>query len=122
MRTRHLVSLVTGVLIFSVLIPICLSVWLAHRQAEDKFVDALDNYASRVLMRTDRVVDQAKEALAQLQNFEGVPCGPLHLREMRRVAFSWRYVQEVIYIDSLKPRCSSLEQASDAAPFRLPCA
>lgn len=120
MRTRHLVSLVTGVLIFSVLIPICLSVWLAHRQAEDKFVDALDNYASRVLMRTDRVVDQAKEALAQLQNFEGVPCAPLHLREMRRVAFSWRYVQEVIYIDSLKPRCSSLEQASNAAPFPPP--
>lgn len=42
MRTRHLVSLVTGVLIFSVLVPVCLSIWLAHRQAEAKFVDALD--------------------------------------------------------------------------------
>lgn len=73
MRTRHLVSLVTGILIFSVLVPICLSIWLAHRQAEDKFVDALDNYASRVLVRSDRVVDQAKEALTQLQRFEGVP-------------------------------------------------
>ncbi len=40
MRTRHLVSLVTGILIFSVLVPVCLSIWLAHRQAEDKFVDA----------------------------------------------------------------------------------
>lgn len=48
MRTRHLVSLVTGVLIFSVLVPVCLSIWLAHRQAEEKFVDALDSYASRV--------------------------------------------------------------------------
>lgn len=47
MKTRHLVSLVTGVLIFSVLVPICLSIWLAHRQAEEKFVDALDSYASR---------------------------------------------------------------------------
>ena len=90
MKTRHLVSLVTGVLIFSVLVPICLSIWLAHRQAEDKFADALDNYASRVLVRTDRVVDQAKEALDHLQAFEGVPCSPLQLREMRRVAFSWR--------------------------------
>lgn len=53
MNTRHLVSLVTGILIFSVLVPICLSIWLAHRQAEEKFVDALDNYASRVLIRTD---------------------------------------------------------------------
>lgn len=120
MRTRHLVSLVTGILIFSVLVPICLSIWLAHRQAEDKFVDALDNYASRVLVRSDRVVDQAKEALTQLQRFEGGPCSHLHLREMRRVAFSWRYIQEVIYIDNLKPLCSSLEQVSNAAPFPPP--
>lgn len=122
MKTRHLVSLVTGILIFSVLVPICLSIWLAHRQAEDKFVDALDNYASRVLIRTDKVVDQAKEALNHLQAFEGVPCSPLQLREMRRVAFSWRYVQEVIYIDNLRPLCSSLEQTSHAAPFPRRCA
>ena len=120
MKTRHLVSLVTGILIFSVLVPICLSIWLAHRQAEDKFVDALDNYASRVLIRTDKVVTQAKEALNHLQAFEGVPCSPLQLREMRRVAFSWRYVQEVIYIDNLRPLCSSLEQTSHAAPFPPP--
>lgn len=43
MKTRHLVSLVTGVLIIAVLVPISLSIWLAHRQAEDKFVDALDS-------------------------------------------------------------------------------
>ncbi|WP_236327566.1 EAL domain-containing protein [Enterobacter bugandensis] len=120
MKTRHLVSLVTGVLIFSVLVPICLSIWLAHRQAEEKFVDALDSYASRVLMRTDRVVDQAKEALNHLQGFKGVPCSPLHLREIRRVAFSWRYIQEVIYIDNLKPLCSSLEQASKSAAYPPP--
>lgn len=117
MRTRHLVSLITGILIFAVLIPICLSVWLAHRQAEEKFIDALDNYSSRVLIRTDRVVQQAKEALAQLQAYKAIPCSHDHLREMRRVAFSWRYVQEVIYVDNLKPVCSSLEQTSHALPF-----
>ncbi|ELW1646468.1 EAL domain-containing protein [Enterobacter oligotrophicus] len=120
MRTRHLVSLVTGILIFSVLIPICLSIWLAHRQAEDKFIDALDSYASRVLIRTERVIGQAKEALTQLQSFDGIPCSPPHLREMRRVAFSWRYIQEVVYINNLKPICSSLEQTSNAAAFPPP--
>lgn len=120
MKTRHLVSLVTGVLIFSVLVPICLSIWLAHRQAEDDFVDALENYASRVQIRTDRVVAQAKEALNHLQGFQGAPCSPLQLREMRRAAFSWRYVQEVIYIDNLQPLCSSLEQTSHANPFPPP--
>ncbi len=94
MRTRHLVSLVTGVLIFSVLVPVCLSIWLAHRQAEEKFVDALDSYASRVLIRTDRVVAQAKQALTHLQTFHAPPCTSPHLREMRRVAFSWRYIRK----------------------------
>lgn len=120
MKTRHMVSLVTGVLIFSVLIPICLSIWLAHRQAEEKFVDALDRYASRVLVRTDMVMAQAKEALTHLQAFKGVPCSPTHLMEMRRSAFSWRYVQEVIYVDNLKPLCSSLEQTSKAVSFPPP--
>lgn len=92
MRTRHLVNLVTGVLIFSVLVPVCLSIWLAHRQAEEKFVDALDIFASRVLVRTDRVVSQAKQALTHMQTFDAPPCSPQHLREMRRVAFSWRYI------------------------------
>lgn len=120
MKTRHLVSLVTGVLIIAVLVPISLSIWLAHRQAEDKFVDALDSYASRVLIRTARVVDDAKEALNNLQTFKGIPCSVMHLREMRRVAFSWRYVQEVIYINNLEPLCSSLEQTSQSAPFPPP--
>lgn len=120
MRTRHLVSLVTGVLIISVLVPVCLSIWLAHRQAEEKFVEALDGYASRVLIRTDRVVVQAKQALTHLQSFNAPPCTPLHLREMRRVAFSWRYVQEVMYVDNRKPLCSSLEQSSNTEALPPP--
>ncbi|BBS36078.1 EAL domain-containing protein [Enterobacter sp. LM3] len=120
MKTRHLVSLVTGILIVSVLVPICLSIWLAHRQAEEQFVNVLDNYASRVLMRTDRVVAQAKDALTQLQNYEAPPCSRQHLREMRLVAFSRRYVQEVIYVDNLKPVCSSLEQISNAPAYPPP--
>jgi len=117
MKSRHLISLVTGVLIFSVLVPICLSVWLAHRQAEEKFVDSLDNYASRVLIRTDKVVGQAKDALTSLQSPDFAPCSRMHLREMRRVAFSFRYIQEVIYVEGLTPLCSSLEQVSNAKPF-----
>ena len=103
MKTRHLVSLVTGVLIIAVLVPISLSIWLAHRQAEDKFVDALDSYASRVLIRTARVVDDAKEALNSLQTFKGIPCSVMHLREMRRVAFSWRYVHGQFLIQLFEP-------------------
>ncbi|WP_171803692.1 hypothetical protein [Shigella flexneri] len=35
MRTRHLVGLISGVLILSVLLPVGLSIWLAHQQVVD---------------------------------------------------------------------------------------
>lgn len=120
MTTRHLVSLVTGVLIFSILLPICLSVWLAHRQAEDKFVDDLNRYASRVLIRANLVTEQAKTALTLTERYQGTPCSRAHLLAMRRVAFSLRYVQEVLYVVDRKPVCSSLELNSLSPAFPPP--
>ncbi|MEL2240274.1 EAL domain-containing protein [Leclercia adecarboxylata] len=117
MTTRQLVSMVTCVLIISVLVPVCLSVWLAHSNAEQRFVDDLNNYSSRVQIRTDKVITQAKSALTEMASFKGIPCSYEHTLAMRRTSFSWRYIQEVIYIEDLKPRCSSLEQESYAAPF-----
>ncbi|MDR9891108.1 EAL domain-containing protein [Pseudenterobacter timonensis] len=120
MTTRHLISLVIGVLILSVLLPVCLSVWLAHRQAEEKFVDDLNHYASRVLIRTTRVVDQGKTALGLLERNHDAPCQHAHLLALRRVAYSLLYIQETLYMDNLQPICSSLEQASNAPPFPPP--
>lgn len=73
MTTRHLVSLVTGVLILSVLFPIGLSLWLAHRQVEKRFNEELDIFSSRVALRTERVSDQAKAALTHIASFKGGP-------------------------------------------------
>lgn len=120
MTTRYLVSLVTGILIFSVLLPICLSVWLAHRQAEEKFISEQENLSSRVLIHTEKVIAQAKEALLQMQNFKAAPCSHEHLQEMRRVSYSSRYVQEVLYVSDLTPLCSSLEHESHTPAFPPP--
>lgn len=120
MRTRHLVSLVTGVLILSVLVPVGLSVWLAHRQVEKTFIGELDTYSSRVYERTARVAIQAKEALKQIEAVDTIPCSREHLLAMRRISYSYRYVQEVLYLENNMPRCSSLEQVSHTAPFPPP--
>lgn len=110
MTTRHLVSLVTGVLILSVLAPVGLSLWLAHRQVEKKFIEELNVYSSRVALRADKVASQSKLALGQLNAFRGTPCSNAHLLTMRRISYSLRYIQEVLYLDQNMPVCSSLEQ------------
>lgn len=61
MRTRHLVSLISGVLILSVLLPVGLSIWLAHQQLETSFIEELNTYSSRVAIRANKVATQGKD-------------------------------------------------------------
>ncbi|MFP5594219.1 EAL domain-containing protein [Kluyvera sp. 142486] len=118
MTTRHLIGLITGVLIMAILLPILLSIWLAQREAHRQFITEQETYASRVLIRTEQVMDQAKGALRQMDTLKDTGCSPAHLQEMRRLSYSWRYIQEVLYLDGLTTRCSSLENAGK--PFTFP--
>ncbi len=120
MTNRRLVSLVTGVLLFAVLLPVALSVWLSHRQAEETFMNELDTFSRLVKMRAEKVVNQGKNALRQLDRFDGVPCSPQHLLAMRRISYTFRYAQEVIYLEDSMPQCSSLEIGSEATAFPPP--
>ena len=58
MRTRHLVSLISGVLILSVLLPVGLSVWLAHQQVEASIFEELNTYSSPDPIRAQKVAMQ----------------------------------------------------------------
>lgn len=120
MTTRHLVSLVTGVLIMAIFLPIVLSIWLAHREADIQFRDEQELYASRILARTQQVTEQAKTALRQIDALKEPGCSPHHLLEMRRISYSWRYIQEVIYLRGSTPACSSLEVKSASAAYPEP--
>lgn len=120
MRTRHLVGLISGVLILSVLLPVGLSIWLAHQQVETSFIEELDTYSSRVAIRANKVATQGKDALQELERWQGADCSEAHLMEMRRVSYSYRYIQEVVYIDNNVPQCSSLEHESPPDTFPEP--
>jgi len=120
MTNRRLVSLITGVLLFAVLLPVALSVWLSHRQAEETFMNELDTFSRLVKMRAEKVAAQGKTALRHLDSFQGEPCSPAHLLMMRRASYTFRYVQEVIYLNHNIPQCSSLESGSEATAFPPP--
>ncbi len=120
MTNRRLVSVITGVLLFAVLLPVALSIWLSHRQAEETFMNELDTFSRLVRMRAVKVVDQGKTALRQLDAFSGEPCSPEHLLVMRQASYTFRYVQEVIYLNHNVPECSSLESDSEAKAYPPP--
>jgi sensor c-di-GMP phosphodiesterase-like protein len=120
MANRKLVGLVNGVLIVAVLVPILLSIYLAHRKAEQVFHAELGNYAERALVRTNRVIDQATEAIDAINQFNFTTCTPKHLQEMRRIALKYRYIQEVLFEVKGRIQCSSLEEFSNAEPIGEP--
>ena len=108
MTTRHQVSLVTGVLILAIILPVALSIWLAMQQAKAQFYTGLDNFSVRVLARVQQVADQAREALNEADADTAATCSPQHLLNMRRIAYTHRYVQEVLWLHGGIPPCSSL--------------
>jgi len=112
MTSRRLVNIVTFLLLLAMIIPLGLSIWLAHRQAQKTVIKEVDDYANWVVIRTQKVVQQAKLALNDIDQFTGTPCSPEHLMAMRRVAFSNHYVQELLYVNDRQPLCSSLENNS----------
>lgn len=112
MANRRIVGVINAVLIVAVLAPILLSVYLAHRKAEQVFHTELGHYADRAVMRTQKVLEQATEALLLINQVPDFNCSPAHLHAMRAVVLDNRYVQEVLFERSGHVLCSSLEEAS----------
>ncbi|MGU3521742.1 EAL domain-containing protein [Enterobacteriaceae bacterium C23F] len=117
MTSKKMVGLVVGVLILSVLLPVMLSVWFAHYQAEKEFTRDLNDYGERVIFRVQQVVGEAKDTLKDIDTYQGEPCSEGHLRAMRLASYTHREVQEVLSLKSLKPMCSSLENQSRDITF-----
>lgn len=120
MRTRHLMALFTGVLILAIILPISLSIWQAARQAKMQFYRELDDYSNRIVVRTLQVADQAREALREADAHTAASCSPEHLLTLRRIAYTHRYIQEVLWLRDSVPQCSSLEDHSVAVTFPSP--
>ncbi|MRS15656.1 EAL domain-containing protein [Enterobacteriaceae bacterium RIT691] len=120
MTSKKMVGLVVGVLILSVFLPVTLSVWLAHYQAEKEFTDDLDAYGQRVILKTRQVVTDAKSALNEIDQFQGEACHDAHLLAMRRISYTHRDIQEVLWLNGLQPGCSSLESKSTEMRFPQP--
>ncbi len=122
MRSRYLIVPISGLLILTALLPVSLSVWMAQRHASQAFNRELESFSSRVLLRTEKVADQAEDALQNLEILQSTSCSGRHLLEMRRVAYTRRYVQEILFMNGLQPVCSSLEGTSTGEAFSPPLA
>ena len=84
---------------------IALSIWQAARQAKMQFYRELDDYSNRIVVRTLQVADQAREALREADAHTAASCSPEHLLTLRRIAYTHRYIQEVLWLRDSVPQC-----------------
>lgn len=120
MTTRKLISLVSGVLILAVLLPILLSVYFAHRNAEAVFHEELAEFADHAMFRTGKVVEQAVAAIDEINQVKDLKCSSAHAEAMHRVSLKYRYVQEVMFQENNHILCTSLEAFNQSKPIGEP--
>lgn len=113
MANRKLVGLVNGVLILAVMLPILLSIYLAHYKANQVFHAELDDFAARALVRTSRVIAQSTAAVEEINQGNDSTCSRAHVQAMRRVALNYRYIQEILFEKDGHIQCSSFQEYSD---------
>lgn len=112
MANKKLVGLINGLLIFAVLTPILLSIYLAHHKASEEFDEELGSFAGHALIRTSRVIDQSISALEDINHASVNRCSPAHLQVMRQVSLNYRYIQEILYEQDGHIYCSSFQADS----------
>ena len=120
MTSRQLISLVSGVLILAILLPILFSIYYAHRNAEQVFHNELGQFADHALLRTGHVIDEAISAVDDINRYKGEACTRTHAQAMHRVALEHRNVQEVMFKKDDRILCSSLELVIQSEPLSEP--
>ncbi|HCD5425368.1 TPA: EAL domain-containing protein [Klebsiella aerogenes] len=119
-KRKDLESIVTGILILAVCLPTGFSIWFAHKQSENKFIEDVEGYTSSIISRTENIVRHSEEALGKSNDWHGGICNQEHQSFMKQVAFTHQYIKEVLWVKDRVPLCSSMEIKSKSVSFPAP--
>lgn len=73
-----------------------------------QFESEVDNFSNVTVEHAEKIMLQATSALDVLETYIPPYCDNLHLGLLRKIAYDNDYIQDVVYIDGNRPRCSSM--------------
>ncbi|MFF7710215.1 EAL domain-containing protein [Pseudomonas sp. NPDC007930] len=113
--SRNRVIALCGVLaLLAAVLPLVLASWLAWQGAQKAEQTRLQDIASWALLRTERALGGATAALVSLQG-EGPPaCSAEHIAQLRALAVTTPYIEEVGYFAGGRLQCSSWGEVREA--------
>lgn len=119
-KRKNLETIVTGILVAAICLPTGFSIWLAHKQSENKFIEDVEGYTASIISRTDSIVRHSEAALKKSNEWRGEICNQKHQDFMKKIAFTHQYIKEVLWVKDLIPLCSSLAINSISVSFPTP--
>lgn len=93
-RQRN-IAMVTGGLALASLVPVLLSLWLAHHQASVWFYRQLEESARRVTGRVHRVTGQVRDTLDTLSRAPQQACTPARIQQLQQQVFTHDYIDDI---------------------------
>ncbi|MBA0218230.1 EAL domain-containing protein [Pectobacterium brasiliense] len=73
-----------------------------------QFEREVDDFSNVTVEHAGKIIQQATSALDILEKSYPPYCDNLHLDLLRKIAYDNDYIQDVVYIDGNRPRCSSM--------------
>ena len=106
-RARHQLLALPGI-IFLVLFPIILSLWIAFLWAKSEVNNQLRTFAQLALDKSELVIRQADLVSDAAERYQGQVCTPAHQKRMLNIIRGYLYINELIYARDNHFLCSSL--------------
>ncbi|WP_323666748.1 EAL domain-containing protein [Pectobacterium punjabense] len=73
-----------------------------------QFEEDVETFSDLTLEHAGEIMVQATSALDNLEEYRLPYCDTPHLNVLRKVAYDNDYIQDIVYIDGNRPRCSSM--------------
>ncbi|HAI8686538.1 EAL domain-containing protein [Escherichia marmotae] len=95
-------------IIFVVLLPVILSLWIALLWAKAEVNNQLRAFALLALEKSELVIQQADLASDDAERYQGQICTPIHQQQMLNIIRGYLYINELIYAHDNLFLCSTL--------------
>ncbi|EIB4035428.1 CSS-motif domain-containing protein, partial [Shigella flexneri] len=92
-RARHQLLALPGI-IFLVLFPIILSLWIAFLWAKSEVNNQLRTFAQLALDKSELVIRQADLVSDAAERYQGQVCTPAHQKRMLNIIRGYLYINE----------------------------
>lgn len=107
MNRRTIIVIASVVAVAAAVLPLAAIAIYARHSASEYEKQHLQEYAGWTLMRTERSLGFAREAITKLEREQFTDCSPAHIERMRRLTMETRSVEEIGYFVDGKLACTS---------------